>query len=75
MDELLLKAFEAKSKEEKKKAYIKLQQEIVEDIPYVSLFYKNRALLVDSKVIGDLNPMFLNPYKGLKDCFIPESLQ
>lgn len=75
MNELLLNAFEAKSREEKKKAYIKLQQEIVDDIPYISLFYKNRALLVDSKIIGDLNPMFLNPYKGLKDCFIPESLQ
>lgn len=75
IDELLLNAYIASNREDKKQSYIKLQELIVEDIPYVSLFYKNKALLVDSKIKGNLNPMFLNPYNGLKDCFIPESLQ
>ena len=75
MDELLLNAYKSRNREMKRESYIKLQELIVEDIPYLSLFYKNRALLVDSKIKGDLNPMFLNPYNGLKDCFIPENLQ
>lgn len=75
MDELLLKSFESGTREDKKESYSKLQEFIVEDIPYVSLFYKNKALLVDSKIKGNLNPTFFNPYNGLEDCFIPESLQ
>lgn len=75
IDRLLLNTYEASNREEKKENYIKLQEFIVEEIPYISLFYKNKALLVDSKIKGDLNPMFLNPYNGLKDCFIPENLQ
>lgn len=75
MDGLLLNAYEASKREDKKDSYHKLQELIAEEIPYVSLFYKNKALLVDSKIMGDLNPTFLNPYNGLNDCFIPENLQ
>ncbi len=75
MDELLLNTMGAKNREYKKKTYSYLQDHIVNDLPYVSLFYKNKALLVDSKIIGDLNPTFFNPYNGLKDCFIPEVFQ
>ena len=75
MDELLLSVYGSWKREDKKINYNKLQKFIEKDIPYVSLFYKNKAILVDSKIIGDLNPMFLNPYNGLKDCFIPENLQ
>ena len=75
MDELLLNTYTSTKRDDKKESYIKLQDFIVEDLPYVSLFYKNKALLVDSKIKGPLNPMFLNPYNGLKDCFIPKSLQ
>lgn len=75
MDLLLLNIFESSTREGKKENYSKLQEFIVEDIPYVSLIYKNKALLVDSKIIGDLNPTFFNPYNGLEGCFIPEHLQ
>lgn len=75
MDELLLSAYTSTKRDDKKESYIKLQDFIVGDLPYVSLFYKNKALLVDSKIKGPLNPMFLNPYNGLKDCFIPTVLQ
>lgn len=75
MDELLLNAYKAGSIEDKKERYLQLQEHMVEELPYVSLFYKNRALLVDSKIKGDLNPIFLNPYNGLNKCYIPENLQ
>lgn len=75
MDELLLKSNKANNREYKKSTYGYLQGLIVNDLPYVSLFYKNKALLVDSKIIGDLNPTFFNPFNGLKDCFIPEDLR
>ncbi len=38
--------------------YKNLQEFIVDDLPYVSLFFKNRGLLVDTKVLGPLEPSF-----------------
>ena len=57
------------------KAYDELQSFIVEDLPYISLFFKNKALLIDSKIVGELNPAFFNPYKGIEKCYIPKDLQ
>ena len=75
MNGLLEAAFLKGSRDEKIKAYDELQGFIVEDLPYVSLFFKNKALLIDSKIIGDLNPAFFNPYKGIEKCYIPKELQ
>ena len=75
MDELLLNIHNATNREYKKRAYSYLQELIVNELPYVSLFYKNRALLVDARIQGDLNPTFFNPYNGLKNCFIPVELR
>lgn len=75
MDQLLENVFLKTSREEKAKAYDELQGFIVQDLPYISLFFKNKALLIDSKIIGDLNPAFFNPYKGIEKCYIPKELQ
>lgn len=75
MDNLLTDAFVMNDRNKKFEAYENLQKFIIEDLPYVSLFYKNKALLVDSKIMGDLNPTFFNPYRGLENCYIPEELQ
>lgn len=75
MDEMLEETFLKGTREEKIKSYEKLQKLIVTDLPYVSLFFKNKALLVDSKIVGDLNPVFFNPYKGIEKCYILEGLQ
>ena len=47
----------------------KLQEYIGDQLPYISLFYKNKALLVNRRILGDLNPTTYNPYKGLEKCF------
>ena len=75
MDELLQNVFLKSSRDEKVKAYDELQSFIVEDLPYISLFFKNKALLIDSKIVGELNPAFFNPYKGIEKCYIPKDLQ
>lgn len=51
------------------KANEDLQQYLVNELPYVSLFYKNKAILINSKIIGELNPTHYNPYNGLENCF------
>lgn len=70
MDSLLTNANNSYLVEEKLLAYNELQNLIVEDLPYISLYYRNKALLIDSKIKGDLNPTFINPYNGLEKCFI-----
>lgn len=75
MDYILEEIFSEGNRMKKKGLYEKLQKHIVTDLPYVSLFFKNNALLVDSKVIGDLNPIFINPYKGIEKSYIPKEFQ
>lgn len=75
MDKMLTDAFLIGSREEKVKAYDELQSLIVKELPYISLFFKNKALLVDTKIVGDLQPAFFNPYKGIDKCYIPKDLQ
>lgn len=70
MDSLLANAQNASSRGDKLLAYKELQDFLVLNLPYVSLFFNNKALLVDTAIIGDLNPTFFNPYNGLENCFI-----
>lgn len=75
MDKLLQDSFLTGNREEKINNYADLQKYIVFDLPYFSLFFKNKALLVDSKIEGELEPTFFNPYSGIENCYIPEKLQ
>lgn len=75
MDEALVKAFSATSRDNKLKAYENLQSVINEDLPYVSLFFKNDALLVDKKVMGDVDPTFFNVYRNIDKWYIPKEFQ
>lgn len=46
------------------------QEYLLKELPYISLFYRNRALLLDSRIHGEIKPGFFNLYNGLEKCFI-----
>ncbi|MTI66718.1 MAG: peptide ABC transporter substrate-binding protein [Firmicutes bacterium] len=75
MDNLLESAFRAKSRQVKKEKYEEISKLIKEDLPYVSLFFKNSALLVNNRIKGDINPKSYNIYNNIDKWFIPEELQ
>lgn len=75
MDNMLQETFNASSRDNKLKAYKNLQNLITEELPYVSLYFKNNALLVDKKVMGDINPIFCNVYKNIDKWYIPKEFQ
>ncbi|WP_416197673.1 MAG: Peptide/nickel transport system substrate-binding protein [Sporanaerobacter sp.] len=75
MDELLVEAFSAPNREMKKNAYDKLETKIVEELPYVSLFFRNKALLLDKKVKGNIEPQFYNIYDNIEEWYIPKKYQ
>lgn len=70
MDDLLIKYRDSYEVEDKSIVYKELQGLIIDDLPYLSLFYRNRAIVVDSSINGDLKPTFFNLYKGLEKCFM-----
>ena len=72
MDQLLVDTLLDKSRNQKIDIYANLQEYIIEDLPYVSLYFENIGLLVDSKIQGELNPTFFNLYKGLEKSYIVE---
>lgn len=75
MDTVLEEVFLNGSREEKRENYEKLQNLIVDDLPYISLFFKNKSLLLNDKIMGDLEPTFFNPYRGIENVYIPKDLQ
>jgi len=70
MDSLLDLAKSSINKEDRLLAYKDLQRFIVDDLPYISLFYRNKALLIDTKIMGEINPNLSNLYNGLDKCYI-----
>lgn len=70
MDSILINSKISIHKDDKLLSYGDIQKNIIKDLPYVSLYYKNGAMLSESKIIGELRPTFFNPYNGLEKCFI-----
>ncbi len=75
MDALLQTVFLNGIREDKKESYKKLQELITEEIPYTSLLFKDKVLLIDSKIKGEIEPSFFNLYKGIEKLYIPKDLQ
>ncbi|KPU27833.1 peptide ABC transporter substrate-binding protein [Caloranaerobacter sp. TR13] len=75
MDKLLVKAFRATTRSEKKDVYEEIQKLIVDDLPYVSLFFRNNAILVDGKIKGEITPNYANIYSNIDKWFVPKEFQ
>ena len=56
--------------EEKLLKYENFQNEFSNKLPYGILMYRNKALLIDSNIQGDLSPNFFNLYNGLNKCYL-----
>lgn len=63
------------TKEEKKTNYINAQNIILEDLPYISLFFTNGAILSNKKINGEIGPNYINIYTNIEEWFIPEKYQ
>lgn len=68
--EALLDSKNLGDEREKRKVNNRLQEIILEELPYGSLLFRNEAILVDKKIVGPFYPNTFNMYNGLKDSFI-----
>ncbi|WP_130806536.1 ABC transporter substrate-binding protein [Senegalia massiliensis] len=75
MDDLLVEAFSAKDREIKKEKYFEIQKILLEDLPYVGLFFTNNALIMDERIKGDIDPLEYGVYNNIEKWFIPKELQ
>ena len=75
MDLLISQAFRANNDQRRKSLYDNIQREIIKDLPYISLFFTNNALLLDRKVRGDINPLPHNIYYNIETWYIPKHYQ
>lgn len=70
MDEVLQDIFAAIEPNQKKKEWLKFQELFVEEMPYVSLFFKKHAILHRETLRGDLRPDVYNIFRGIESAYI-----
>ena len=70
MDILLKEASNAKSNEQLKEAYSKLQLYIGEELPYLSLHFRTAALITNEKIKGVIKPHHTNIYQNIHEWYI-----
>ena len=61
------KADSSLNREIKKENYRDVQDKIAEDVPYISLCYRNFVLLMNKNLVGEMKPQFFNPYRGIEN--------
>lgn len=63
------------NKKDRKDIYSRAQEIILEDLPYISLFYTHGAILSNKKISGGIDPNYANIYTNIDEWFIPEKYQ
>ncbi|MDW7672769.1 MAG: ABC transporter substrate-binding protein [Bacillota bacterium] len=70
MDQLLETAFAAPNRARKEEAWHRIQQHIAAELPYVSLFYKEYAVLYRTTLRGELTPIQFNIFRGIETAYL-----
>lgn len=66
VDQLLLAAREAVGEGPTLLAYSSLQKKIAEELPYISIAYRNQAVFASKNVGGEINPTEFNVFNGIE---------
>jgi len=70
LDSLLDTAAAAYKEKDKKKAYQKIQEHLVEELPVISLYFRTGSLLVNNRVHGVKKVRELNLYNDIKNWYL-----
>lgn len=54
----------------KKEKFSQVEEHIVNELPYISLFFRNSVLLCNKKIKGDINPESYNIFANIEDWYI-----
>ena len=70
MDALLGVAYNSVKDEDIKMAYSNLQKKIAEELPYISIAFRNFIVLSSDKVHGDIKPLENNVFDNINEWFL-----
>lgn len=70
MDNYLYQAYVSTNDSMRKEMYDKIQQTFREEVPCISLFFRESAIVVRDKVKGEIAPDATNPYNNIQNWFI-----
>ncbi len=54
----------------KKQGFSDIEEHIVEELPYISLFFKNGVIIVNKEIKGDLKPQSYNVFSNINNWYI-----
>ena len=72
MDEILQNTNNARNRIQKLEAYHELQGYLLEELPYITLFFKDSSVLIRNKVHGNIRPTPYNIFYKVEEWFIAE---
>lgn len=75
LDVLLQQAYTTMNNDGRKALYGQIQKAFREEVPCISLFFREAAIVVRNKISGDIKPDAANPYRSIASWYIPENRQ
>ena len=70
MDSLLWDALVQTGDEARKQAFSQLQKYIIDELPYISLYFRTSAVIYNTRIKGNINPNFNNIYNDIEKLYI-----
>lgn len=70
MDNYLFQAYTSTDDNKRKVLYTHIQQTFRDEVPCISLFFRESAIVVRNKVKGEVTPDAINPYRNMQNWFI-----
>ena len=70
MDNYLYQAYTSTDDNVRKEMFAKIQETFRDEVPCISLFFRESAIAVRDKVKGEINPDAINPYRNIQNWFI-----
>lgn len=69
-DQFLEEASKYSEEKEKKEKYSALQSQIVNDLPYINLYFTGATLISNSRIKGPIQPMDYNLFNNIEEWYI-----
>lgn len=70
VDQLLLSTARTYEEKERKNQYNKLQDKIIQELPYIHLYFNKSAIIVNNRIKGPIHPTDYNIFNNIEQWYI-----
>ena len=70
MDRLLMNTAKTYGEKERKSQYSKLQDKIIQELPYINLYFNESAIIVNDRIKGPIQPTDYNIFNNIEEWYI-----